>query len=496
MPGLDQTRMPLLDALLHYADSGVTRFHMPGHKGGVAVNDRLAQAFGNRTLAMDATGVLGLDDLHQPGGVIAEAQELAADAFGADHTFFLVGGTSAGVQAMVLAACNPGDEIIVGRNLHKSAQAGLVLGGAKPVYLQPEVDESLGISLGVTPEAVAAAIRSHPQARAVLVVSPTYHGVTSDLASIARLAHDTGMMLLVDEAHGAHFSFHQAFPMSALEAGADMCAHGIHKVLGGLTQASMLHAKGVRPDLPRLRRVLQMLQSTSASYLLLASLDAARRDAALQGERLLSGPLEWARRLRREVRRLEPLTTFGLEVVGRPGCHGLDELKVNVNVSGLGLAGQEAEVCLRDRWNIQAEMSDLVSVLFMLGPGSRPHDVERLLTALAALVAVPEKARKAPLSRGQSVTPRSNAVGVPPLPPMALTPREAFFQPAQPVLLREAVGLVAAELVTCYPPGIPIICPGEVVTPDILSHLELVAAAGLRVSGPGDPTLRTLRVLG
>lgn len=488
MPTVSQTRAPLLDAVLNYAESEITRFHMPGHKGGRTADDRLMQALGPTTWAMDATGVLGLDDLHQPGGVIQEAQELAAAAFGADHTFFLVNGTSAGVQAMILTACGPGDKIIVGRNLHKSAQAGLVLSGARPVYIQPEVAPDLGISLGLAPDAVADAVRRHPDARAVLLVSPTYYGVASDLAGIARLAHQAGMLLLVDEAHGAHFRFHPALPRpAALEAGADMAAHGIHKVLGALTQASMLHVKGDRVDLTRVRRVLQSLQSTSASYLLLASLDAARRDAALQGERLLSGPLEWARLLRRGVRSLAPLRTFGRELVGWPGCAGLDELKVNVDVTRLGLTGQQAEALLRRRWGIQAEMSDLSGVLFMLGPGSRRDDVQILLAALAELVQ--EAAAAGTGAEAPALPP------LPPLPPAEMTPREAFFRPSEAVPLEESEGRIAAELVTCYPPGIPLVGPGERVTAEVLAQLRLVAEGRLRVSGPADATLRSLRVL-
>ncbi|MHB9146391.1 MAG: aminotransferase class I/II-fold pyridoxal phosphate-dependent enzyme [Symbiobacteriia bacterium] len=502
---LDQTKTPLLDAVLRYAESGVARFHMPGHKGGRAVHERLAAALGPRTLAMDATGVLGLDDLHQPGGVIAAAQDLAAEAFGADHTFFLVNGTSAGVQAMLLAACGPGEEIIVGRNLHKSAQAGLVHSGARPVYLRPEVEGSSSMGLGVTPEAVAEAIRQHPGARAVLLVNPNYHGVTSELQAIAALAHDAGMMLLVDEAHGAHFRFHSAFPQPALDAGADMCSHGIHKVLGGLTQASMLHLKGSRPDPGRVHRILQTLQSTSASYLLLASLDAARQDAVLRGPAQLQGPLELARRLRRELQELAPLATFGPELVGRPGCAGLDELKVTVHTGGLGVTGQRVEEWLRYRWNIQVEMSDLSSVLFMLGPGTRPEDLDRLLAALQHLVgdgrqdAAGVGPRPGWTAAGLGVSARLDVAGtpstLPPLPPQELSPREAFYLPARAVPLSAARGAVSADLVTCYPPGIPILCPGERVTAEVMAYLELIARSGLRVSGPADPSLRTLQIL-
>ncbi|MEW6547183.1 MAG: aminotransferase class I/II-fold pyridoxal phosphate-dependent enzyme [Bacillota bacterium] len=502
MDTLTLTATPLVDALTEYARQGVIRFHMPGHRGGQGCPDVLRDWLGE-AMRLDATGVLGLDDLHQPGGVLQITQELAARCFGADHTFFLVNGTSAGVHAMILATCGPGDKIIVARNLHKSALAGLVLSGAHPIYVQPELDSELGISMGVEAHAVAAALETHPEARAVLVVSPTYYGVTSDLEALAALAHSYDVPLLVDEAHGPHFRFHPALPTPALEAGADAAAQGIHKILSGLTQASMLHLRGNRVDVTRMQYVLRILQSTSASYLLMASLDAARAQMAREGYRLWEKALHLAALLREGVAAIPGLATFGRERVGRPGVHDLDLTKVTVHVAGLGINGPEAEHILRYRYGIQAEMSDLYNLLFIVGYGNTREEVLYLLGALAALAREAGACHNpssgsysAPDSPTSCGTPDTVRVPpLPPVPPLQLLPREAFFRPSRPVSLEHARGMISAETVTCYPPGIPVLCPGELVTPEVLDYLLAIRSAGLRISGPADPDLRYLRVL-
>lgn len=497
MQTLTLTATPLVDALAEYARQGVIRFHMPGHRGGQACPEVLREWLGE-AMRLDVTGVLGLDDLHQPGGVLRMAQELAARCFGADHTFFLVNGTSAGVHAMILATCGPGEKIIVARNLHKSALGGLVLSGAHPVYVQPELDAELGLSMGVTPEAVATALEAHPDARAVLVVNPTYYGVTSDLEAIATLAHSRDIPLLVDEAHGPHFRFHPALPTPALEAGADAAAQGAHKILSGLTQASLLHLRGPRVDLTRMQYVLRVLQSTSASYLLMASLDAARAQMVREGYRLWEKAIDLAHLLREGVRSIPGLATFGRERAGTPGFRDLDVTKVTVHVAGLGITGPEAEHFLRYRHGIQAEMSDLYNVLFIVGYGNTREEVLHLLDALSALA---HQARREggslPQTPGQGLSPggTSRVPPLPPIPPLVMVPRDAFFRPSRPVPLERSCGYPSAETVTCYPPGIPALCPGELVTPEVLDYLLAIRSAGLRISGPADTELRYLRVL-
>lgn len=480
------TSTPLVDALVEYAEQGIIRFHMPGHKGGRGCPPALKNWLGP-ALPLDVTGVPGLDELHHAEGVLLQAQELAARAFGADHTFFLVNGTSAGVHAMILGTCSQGDKIIVARNLHKSALSGLLLAGAHPIYVQPELDLELGIAMGVEPQAVAQALEQHPDARAILVVSPTYYGVTSDISALAKLAHARGIPLLVDEAHGPHFRFHPELPTPALEAGADACAQGIHKILSGLTQASMLHLQGNLLDVTRLKHVLQVLQSTSASYLLLASLDAARAQMVREGQELWEKALRLASTLRAGVSSLPGLRTFGRERAGTPGFHDLDLTKVTVNLRGLGMSGPDAEKILRYQFGIQAEMSDLHNVLFMVGYGNTREEIDLLLRALENISSRPYHA---PL---QGLLPEIPPL--PPIPPLETLPREAFQRPARSVPLEESLGAICAETVTFYPPGIPVICPGERVTPPVLDYLLALRSSGLRISGPADPTLRLIRTL-
>lgn len=488
-----QGETPLFDAVAGYAGQGIIRFHMPGHKGGGGVHRRLLDFLGEGTFRLDVTGVMGLDDLHEPSGIIRRAQELAAEAFGGDHSFFLVNGTTAGLHAMILATCAPGDKIIVARNMHKSALAGVILSGAHPVYVKPETDLSIGLAMGVTPEAVEEALEAHPDARAVLLVSPTYYGVTSDLQSIAEAVRARGIPLLVDEAHGPHFRFHEELPLPALEAGADACAHGMHKILGGMTQASILHVREGRIDVPRLKRVLGLIQTTSASYVLMASLDVARMQMATRGRELIGRAIDLAGRLRSGVRAIPGLTSFGRENLGRPGFFGLDPTKVTVCVKDIGLSGQEAEAFLRERHGIQVELSDLFNVLFIVGFGNTDEEIARLIAALDDLVEC------APLERRSRTVELLEAAGrfgpLPSVPPLAAYPREAFDRPSVATPLDRAVGGICAELVTCYPPGIPIICPGERVTPEVRDYLTVIRQFGLRISGPSDPTLETLRLI-
>ncbi|HEY8426047.1 MAG TPA: aminotransferase class I/II-fold pyridoxal phosphate-dependent enzyme [Limnochordales bacterium] len=488
-----QVRTPLLEAIQTYRREGVIRFHMPGHRGGAGADPRIGQALGRDAFALDVTGVLGLDDLHQPHGAIDEAQRLAAEAFGADRSFFLVNGTSVGVQAMILAACQPGDKLVVARNVHKSIVSGLILSGVLPVYVAPEVDEHFGIALGVTPEAVREALDRHPDARAVLLVSPTYHGITSDLTEIARIVHERGKPLLVDEAHGPHFAFHDELPLPALACGADACAQGIHKMLSGLTQASILHVRGDRLDVGRLQAVLRLLQSTSASYLLLSSIDVARMQMATAGPELLQRALELAGELRRLVRAIPGLETFGPEWVGRPGVFQVDPTKVTVRVEGLGLSGAEVERWLREHGPIQVEMSDLLYVLFIVGYGNDTDEVHRLADALAYLAEHASDHRR-PQAQALLEAARQ-VVACRALPPVELSPREAFFACHRTVPLEQAAGCISGEVVTCYPPGVPILCPGERITEAVVEHLMVVRASGLAVSGPKDPSLRTLEVV-
>lgn len=490
-PGQQDT--PLFDALLDYIGRGTVRFHMPGHKGGPGIHDRLRDYVGDAVFQLDVTGVMGLDDLHEPAGPIMQAQELAAKAFGADRSYFLINGTSSGIHAMILTACAPGDKIIVARNMHKSILSGIILAHAHPIYLAPEVDSEVGLAMGVTPKAVEAALDAHPDAAGVLLVNPTYYGTTTDLGEIVEIVHGRGKPLLVDEAHGPHFRFHPDLPLPALDAGADACAQGMHKIIGGMTQASILHVREGRLDLSRLKAVLRLIQSTSASYVLMASLDVARMQMVTRGRELLDRAMELSARLRSGVASIPGLKCFGPERLGRPGARDMDPTKVTITVKGLGITGHEAEVYLRRHQDIQVELSDVFNILLIVGFGNTEEDIDRLLLALRQLSSwasgVKNQRLLDLLAAAESVGP------VPPIPPVVAIPREAFERPWREVSLEESVGHVCAEVITCYPPGIPIICPGERITAEVVDYLTVIRRSGLRISGPSDPSLETLRIL-
>ncbi len=488
------TETPLLDALFNYRNDGVIRFHMPGHKGGRGAHSRMKALMGDSVYEYDVTGVEGMDDLHTPQGVIQRAERLAAETFGADHSFFLVNGTSSGIQAMILSTCKPGDRVIMPRNIHKSILSALILCGADPVFIHPEIHREMGIPLGVPPDRLIRALEQEPGARAAMVINPTYHGVSSDLRVMADATHELERVFLVDEAHGPHFKFHPSLPPTALESGADMCAQGVHKILSGLTQSSILHLREGRVDPERVRAVLRVLTTTSASYILMASIEGARLQMATEGKSLLERAISLAEQVRAGIGRIPGYRTFGTELVGRPGVSGLDPTKVTVSASELGITGHQLEIILRYRYHIQVEMSDLFNVLLIVGFGNHEEDVESFLSALAGISSRVREFRDESACALQGVVARVMADTVV-IPEKVVPPREAFFAPSISRDLNEAVGCVCAEVITCYPPGIPLICPGERVTREVVDLIKISREAGLRFSGPRDPGLTTIHVL-
>lgn len=479
---------PILEALAEYTRQHTVRFHMPGHKGGYGADPLILNLLGRCAFVHDVTNVPGMDDLHQATDVIRQAQDLAATAFGAEATYFLINGASCGLQALVMAICNPGDEILVPRNLHRSLLSGLILSGALPVFFKPAYDPDLGIPLAVSPPSIAEALAQHPAARAVFVVNPTYHGITSDLALIADTVHAYGLPLLVDEAHGAHLRFHEVLPPCALDQGADASVQGTHKILAAFTQAAMLHVRGERIDRARLEAVLRILQSTSTSYLLLGSLDAARRQVAVSGRQLLQQALELAQGLRRSVNEIEGLFSFDEEWARERGAAGLDRLKVTITGKEAGISGLWAEEWLRKHYHIQMEMSDPYNLLAIVTFGNTGEDIELLLHGLREMQA------RAAGRYGSEFGPCPHHL-LPPDPVLSVTPREAFLAPAVALPLEEAVGRTSVEIISCYPPGIPALCPGEVITSEVVTYLVLARELGVRLQGPADPTLNSIRVM-
>lgn len=487
-----QGAAPLLEALSRYLEGGVIRFHMPGHKGGRKLDPQVRRLLGDPAFALDITGVEGMDDLHQPRGILAQAQTLLAQAFGADYSYFLINGTTCGVQALILTLCNPGEKIIVPRNMHKSMIAGVIFSGAQPIFVAPEVDKERGIALGVTGEKIRETIKKHPTAKGVLLINPTYYGTTCDLAQIKNYMEPFGIPLVLDEAHGPHFYFHPQLPTPGLRAGAVAAAQGMHKILGGLTQGSILHVQGQVLERERLQGALRLLQSTSASYLLLASLEGARRQMALRGRELLTETLGLARWAREEINKIPGLFCFGRASMGAPACVDLDETKLTVTVKELGLTGQQVELILRYQYNIQVELSDLFNILLMVTIGTTAQDLERLIFALREV----SRRRREFAGDVKLLQDAEGLLGEIHIPQQVLLPREAFFSSPRPLEVERAVGEVSAEIITAYPPGIPIVCPGERLTREIIDYLILIREAGLRISGPRDASLKTIGVVG
>lgn len=483
---MNQSEAPLIQALTDYITEGARPYHTPGHKQGRNIDEELKKILGATALKMDVSLMTELDDLHSPSGCILKAQQLAAELYGAEESFFVVQGTTGAIQAMIMSTVGPEETILVPRHVHRSVLSGLVLSGAKPVYLEPEIHPDYGLPWTLMPETLEEAITAHPEAKALLLVHPTYYGVASDLAKLVEIAHSHGLIVLVDEAHGPHLPFHPDLPQSALAAGADLCAQSTHKLTGALTQCSMLHVQGSRVDRQRLKAMLSLIQTTSPNYLLMASLDGARRQLAAEGNKLLEKTMNLARQLRREIRATPGLNCFGREEIGTFGCAGLDETKLAVNVTQLGLTGKEAETFLRQQ-GIQAELCDLEHVLFLITLGDDEAQADALLQALQNLA----KQNRQPIQS----RPRLKTLAKLPLPEVVLTPRQACFAQTERVPIKQTAGRISGETITFYPPGIPQICPGERISTEALVYCLEMKQGGYYVTGPSDPSLHFLKVI-
>ncbi|AOH47314.1 arginine decarboxylase [Selenomonas sp. oral taxon 920] len=477
---------PLADAVLRYAGLGVLPMHTPGHKGGRGAHPVLRRFFTEEGLRSDVSLSAELDDLHAPTGCIRAAEELAAEAYGADAAYFMVNGTTGAVHTMLMAALAPGETILVPRNVHRSIVGAMILTGVRPIYMQPEIDTRLGIAMGVSLHTVEAAVREHPEARAALLVYPTYYGVVTELSAIADFLHAHDMLLLTDAAHGAHFAFSDELPPSAMAAGADLSAESTHKLLGSLTQTSMLLARGGLVSTERIRAASGIVQSTSPNELLLASLDLARAQMAEEGQERLAVAIRAAEELRRSINEIEGLWAFGAEYMGADGMAALDPLKITVQVTGLGLSGFAAEEELRRR-NVACELADARNVLLLLSYADGARETERVLAALRGMA---EEHAPMCTSRGAAAF-----LALPPLPETALAPRDAYFARSEHVDVGTAEGRIAAETIVFYPPGIPVLAPGDVIDGETLAYLRAMKAIGARVVGAADASLGTLTVI-
>lgn len=478
---LSQERAPIYEALEKFEKQRVVPFDVPGHKRGRG-NPELAHLLGERCVSMDVNSMKPLDNLCHPVSVIRDAEILAAQAFKAAHAFLMVGGTTSAVQAMILSCAKRGEKIILPRNMHRSVMGAMVLGGAIPVYVDPACDERLGIPLGMRVADVEKAIRENPDAKAVLVNNPTYYGICSDLRSIVKLAHEHGMLCLADEAHGTHFYFSDELPVSAMEAGADMAAVSMHKSGGSLTQSSiLLTGPAVFPG--HVRQIINLTQTTSGSYLLLSSLDISRRNLALRGQETFHQVIRMAEYARQEINAIGGYYAFSKELVNGDSIFDFDITKLSVNTLHMGLAGIEVYDLLRDEYDIQIEFGDLGNVLAYLSIGDRLRDIERLVSALSEI--------RRRFGKGQTGLMKQEYIE----PQVIASPQDAFYSDKESLPLKDTAGRVCSEFVMCYPPGIPILAPGERITEDILSYITYAKEKGCSMTGPEDPDITRLNVL-
>ena len=479
---MNQDKAPVYEALEEFRRNRVVPFDVPGHKRGRG-NAELVKLLGKQCVELDVNSMKPLDNLCHPISVIKEAEALAADAFGAAHAFLMVGGTTSAVQAMVMTACKAGEKIILPRNVHRSVINALVVNGATPIYVNPDVDKKLGIALGMKISQVEKAIKENPDAVAILVNNPTYYGICSNLKKIVEIAHAHNMMVLVDEAHGTHFYFGENMPVTAMAAGADMASVSMHKSGGSLTQSSFLLA-GPNVSAGYVRQVINLPQTTSASYLLMASLDISRRNLALRGResfRLVKQIAEYART---EINKIGGYYAYGTELINGDSVYDFDTTKLTVYTLDIGLAGIEVYDLLRDEYDIQLELGDIGNVLAYISIGDRMREVERLVSALYDIKRRYSKDRTG-LFDHEYINPQ-----------VVLTPQEAFYAAKEEMIpIRETNGRVCTEFVMSYPPGIPILAPGERITQEIIDYILYAKEKGCSLTGPEDEKCERLNVI-
>lgn len=481
MAELSQTNAPIYEALRKFRRMRIVPFDVPGHKRGRG-NMELTEFLGEDCMNVDVNSMKPLDNLCHPVSVIKDAEALAAEAFGGANAFFMVGGTTSAVQSMIMYACKEGDKIIMPRNVHRSAINALILTGAVPVYVNPDVNHKLGIALGMSVAQVEQAILENPDAKAIMVNNPTYYGICSDLKRITDLAHAHGMLVLVDEAHGTHFYFGENFPLTAMAAGADCASVSMHKSGGSLTQSSfLLLGKNVNADY--MRQIINLTQTTSASYLLLSSLDISRKRLALGGREIFAQTVEMAEYARSEINEIGGYYAYSKELINGDSIYDFDVSKLSIYTLPIGLAGIEVYDLLRDEYDIQIEFGDIGNILAYISVGDRKRDIERLISALS------EIKRRFGKSGSELLTQEYIS------PVISETPRKAFYAKKRSLPLDEAAGQVCSEFVMCYPPGIPILAPGELITPEIIEYIRYAKEKGCQMTGTEDINIERLNVL-
>lgn len=479
-----QKDAPLCEALDSFCKKPITPFDVPGHKRGKG-NPELVEFLGEKAVSRDINSLAEMDNLNHANGVILASEELMADAYGATHAFFTVNGTTLGIQVMIHCACNPGDKILLPRNIHKSAMNALIIGGFQPVYMQAEVSDEFGFVTGVTFETVKQSIKENPDAKAVFIINPTYYGVCSQLAEIIEYAHRLNIAVLCDEAHGSHFFFNDELPPSGMQLGADMSATSIHKTGGALTQASALLLNEGLISKEKVNETLGLFHTTSPSYLLMCSLDMARRNLAIRGKETFDSILSEVRLARIKLNEIPGLLCLGKNHIGNPGIYDFDETKLTINVTGLGLTGFQVYDLMFDDYQIQLELSDVYNILAIVNLGDNHQSISRLVEAFQDL-------SKRFYGKGDQIAtypiPLHN-------PDLKANPRDAYYSKKEFVPIQQCVGRTMAESIMVYPPGIPILAPGECVTQEIIDYLLMLKTQDSKFTDLHDPTLKTMLVI-
>jgi lysine decarboxylase len=476
-----QEETPIYDAVRQYIENRIVSFDVPGHKQGKG-HKALIDAFGKQCVSMDLNSSKPLDNLTHPTGAIRRAEELAAEAFRAEHAFFMLNGTTAAVQNMIFYCCGKGDKIILPRNVHKSVINAMVICGAEPVYINPGVNPELGISLGMSVEDIKNAIRENPSAKAVFVNNPTYYGVCSNLKEIVKVAHSAGMLVIVDEAHGTHFYFGEDMPLSAMDAGADISAISVHKTGGSLTQSSMLRI-GDKVDAEAMRQTINLTQTTSGSYLLMISLDIARKNLFLNGKEIFKKVSAFAEYARAEINKIGGFKAFSSEIINGDTAFAFDKTKLSIHTRAMGLAGIEVYDLLRDEFGIQIEFGDIGNILAIISVGDRELEIERLLGALSEIY---RRFRKKPMNMLEHEYIE---------PILVTSPQKAFYAAKRTFPIEKCAGRVSAELIMAYPPGIPILAPGELITNEIIEYVRYAKEKGCAMMGTRDITMKNIETL-
>lgn len=476
-----QHNTPIHEAVAAHKNTRVVHFDVPGHKGGRG-NPELTKFLGEQCLKADVNSTKTLDNLIHPTSIIKAAEDLAAEAFGAKAAFFMVNGTTAAVQSMIMSTCKAGDKIILPRNVHRSSINSLVVCGAIPIYINPGVNHELGIPLGMGLKDIEDAINENPDAKAIIVNNPTYFGICSNLKEIVKLAHKHGMKVLVDEAHGAHFYFGEELPVSAMAAGADMAAVSMHKSGGSLTQSSfLLCGEGI--DSSYVRQIINLTQTTSGSYLLMSSLDIARKHMYLQGKEIVANTLKLAEYARSEINNLGGYYAFSKELINGDTIYDFDRTKLSVNTTQIGLAGIEISDLLQEDYDILIEFGDIGNFLAVITAGDRAFEIERLISSLADIK------RRYGKEKTEMLT--FDYIN----PDVALSPNKAFYSDKKELPIKESQHYISGEFIMCYPPGIPILAPGERITREIIDYIYYAKEKGCVLAGPKDMKVENINVV-